>query len=62
MSNDFCTDLDEQIGSFAELQAWVDSHLGRYADALTSEECMELTACQLGLAAAKIPRKDLFIK
>ena len=56
------TDLDEKFGSFADLQAWIDSHLGRYAEALTSDECMELTACQLGIAAANLPRKDLLLK
>ena len=54
------SDLDEKFGSMAELQAWIDSHLNRFATALTSEECMELTACQLGVAAANIPRKELF--
>jgi len=54
-------DLDEKFGSFSELQSWVDSHLGRYAEALASEECMEMTACQLGVAAANLPRKELLI-
>ncbi len=52
-------DDDDKFGSYADLQAWIDRNLHHYATALSSDECMEMTACQLGIAAANIPRKEL---